>query len=170
MKSNLLGTAENVLLLHGVIEKWVTLKTYLLKGFEPGEIAVDDEAHFLEIKSDVTRSIRSLSERLGETRLDYGDKLVREMLGKCVSVNHVQSLPAADKRSLIKDWHKAFVLMSRTSGALAFLADGYVPPSPKKAAAGGSKGASPAKNPAVIVIVLVVLAVAGYFLYDRFMG
>jgi hypothetical protein len=35
---------------------------------------------------------------------------------------------------------------------------------------GGSKGATGGKNPVVVVIVLVVLAVAGYFLYQRYMG
>lgn len=165
-----IGTAENVSLVQSVLEKWVTLKTYLLKGFETGDIAIDDESHFLEIKSDVTRSIRSLSERLGETKLDYGDRIVRELLGKCVSVNHVQGLPLADKRSLLKDWHKAFILMSRTSGALAFLAEGYVPKAPKKSGPVKSKDGGGAKQYATVVVVLAVVAVAGWFVYQRIAG
>ena len=168
--SKSLGTAENVSLVQSVLEKWVALKTYLLKGFETGEIAIDDESHFLEIKSEVTRGIRSLSERLGETKLDYGDKIVRELLGKCVSVTHVQGLPIADKRSLLKEWHRAFILMSRTSGALAFLGEGYVPKAPKKTSVKQSGGGSGAKNYITGIIVLVVLAAAVYFLYQRMAG
>jgi hypothetical protein len=164
-----IATPENLSLVQSLLEKWVTLKTYLLKGFEDDEIGIDDESHFLEIKSDVTRSIRALGERLGETRLDYGDKIVRELLGKCVSVNHVQGLPLADKRSLLKEWHQAFILMSRTSGALAFLAEGYVPKAPKKKAAKSAGGAE-AKNYAMIAVVIVIVAAAGYYLYQQIAG
>jgi hypothetical protein len=156
---NQIGTAENVSLVQSVLEKWVTLKSYLMKGFEEGEIPIDDESHFLEIKSDVTRSIRALSERLGETKLDYGDKIVRD-----VSVNHVQGLPIADKRQLLKDWHRAFIMMSRTSGALAFLAEGYTPKAPKKTGAKKSADGGGAKKFAIGAVVVAALG-AGVWYY-----
>ncbi len=161
---NQIGTAENVSLVQSVLEKWVTLKSYLMKGFEEGEIPIDDESHFLEIKSDVTRSIRALSERLGETKLDYGDKIVRDLLGKCVSVNHVQGLPMADKRQLLKDWHKAFIMMSHTSGALAFLAEGYTPKAPKKAGVKKSADGGGARKYAIGVVIVALLG-AGVWYY-----
>ncbi len=161
---------DNLALVQNTLEQWLSFKKYLLKSFsEEAEIDSDDESNFLEVKSSVARNIRSLSERLKEVApLDYGEKHIRELLNKCVSVSHIRSLPAPDKRALFKEWHGAFISLSRCVGALKFMSEGYIPPPPSKDGKGGKgksrkskSGGGGNKMPMIIGIVVVLLVGGG---------
>lgn len=153
---------EHLSLVQGLLEQWLTFKKFVLLAFSKEEISSESEGNFLEIKSAVARNVRTMSERVKEMGgLDYGDKIVRELLNKCVSASAVRGLPEADKRGLYKQWHTAFIRLSRAVGALKFMSEGYVPPVKGKGgkAGGAAKGGGAAGL--IVGIVVVVLLLAG---------
>lgn len=160
---------EYLTLVQGTLEQWLAFRKYLLKAFSDEEIGPDDETDFLDIKSNVARNVRTMSERIkGYAGLDYGDKMIRELLNKCVSANTLRTLPEKDQSALLTEWHKVFIRLSRSVGALKFMSEGYVPPAPgtgkkgkKGKKKGGNKGVAIGVGAAVVVVVGVVVA---YFL------
>lgn len=157
--------AENLGLVQETLERWLSFRAYLVKAFSDEQTTPDDEAAFLEIKSGVTKGLRSLGERLKDLSLDIGAQGVRDLLNKCVSLNHLGSLPAADRETLRRNWHQAFIKMSRTAGALKFMDEGYRPPVPKKKRKKGKGGAIP--KPAVVALVVAAAAFAAWWFLMR---
>lgn len=154
---------ENLALVQNTLERWLSFRKFLLVANTDQEISSEDEANFLEIKSSVARNVRALGERskdaAGGGNLDYGEKTIRELLNKCVSVMHLRALPINDKRQIYKDWHGAFVRLSRSVGALKFMSEGYVPPVAAKKGSKGTKGG--AKKAVIVVAVVAALLIGG---------
>lgn len=168
MKKN--PVADNLGLVQGTLEQWLTFKKFLLLAFSKDEISHDAEGSFLEIKSVVARNVRTLGERAKDMGgLDYGDKIMRELLNKCVSATSVRALPEADKRNLYKQWHTVYVRLSRAVGALKFMSEGYVPvvatKGGKKKGKGGGKGGMVA-----IGVGLAIVAVIGAVVLAAVLG
>lgn len=164
---------DTVPTVQAMLTQWVAFKEYLTLAFGDTPPAPEDEQSFLEIKSNIARAMRSLGERLKEARLDYGEKAMRDILNKCVSVGHIKALPNNDKRALLKEWHGGFVRLSRISGAVALISTGYVPRAHRQAAAASKKkaGGSGAMVWWIVGAVVVIgLAVGGYFAYQYFNG
>ncbi|MDK2973135.1 MAG: hypothetical protein PWP23_2890 [Candidatus Sumerlaeota bacterium] len=153
---------EHLSLVQGTLEQWLTFKKFLLLAFSNEPITSEAEGNFLEIKSAVARNIRTLGERVKDTGgIDYGDKIVRELLNKCVSATSVRSLPDADKRTLYKQWHTAFVRLSRSVGALKFMSEGYVPQSGGKGKKGKKSGGAKSGMGMTITIIAILLLLGG---------
>lgn len=157
---------ENLTLVQNTMELWLSFKRFMGKAFSDAEVGTGDETDFLEVKSSLSKNLRTLAERIKLVgNIDYGEKNIRELLTKCVTVGHLRGLPKNDQKNLRKEWHGVFIKLSRTVGALKFLSEGYVPPAP--AAKGKKKkGASPM----VIGIVIAVIALVGLIAAAAFLG
>lgn len=154
---------ENLALVQNTLERWISFKKFLLFSYTDQEIGSEEEANFLEIKSNVARNVRTLGERFkaAASGMDYGEKTIRDLLNKCVSVTHLRGLPLNDRRHIYKEWHTAFIRLSRSVGALKFLSEGYVPPDPTKK----KKGKGGAVSAIIAVVVVVLLAVVGFAIW-----
>lgn len=129
---------EVAALSQSALEQWLGFKRFFLKSFTQEPIETEDETAFLEVKSQIARSLRSLSERINEREFYFGGDKAGTLMRQAVSVAHLRSLPAADRRTLYKDWHTIFVHLSRTVGAFKFLSEGYVPPPRKPVGVAGA--------------------------------
>lgn len=154
---------DHLSVVQGTLEQWISFRRFMNKAYGADEIAPDDEASFLEVKSAVARNVRTLTERSKTfAGLDCGEKTIRDLLNRCVSVGHLRALPQADKKMIVKDWHNAFVRLSRSVGALKFMSEGYVPDAMRKKKRKG-KGAPSPKTLAGGAVGVVIALVAAYF-------
>jgi hypothetical protein len=156
---------ENLGLIQTTLEQWLTFKKYLMHAYNNEDVLPEHESSFLEIKSNLARSSRALNEKLKEMgRMDLGEKVLKELLSKCVSVQTISTLPPPDKRQLVKDWHKVFIKMSRAIGALKMLSEGYTPEEATKKKKKGKMDIKSMAVPAgIVAVILIVLGVA-YFM------
>lgn len=110
-------------------ELWINFRRYFLKAFSTEPISREEEHEFLEIKSEIARYQRVVSEEVGEDLYFAGDKII-ELLRKSISIAHLRSLPLVDKQLNYKLWHYIFIYLGRTVGAYEFFTTGY--PRPKR--------------------------------------
>ena len=125
-----IGPAE-VAELHGAVknllEIWMRIKLAIQKAFGKEELSKEHEAAFLKLKSDLSRFHRQISEKLAEEKLTFeGDEMI-EMMKNATTMQYLHALPVAEKRNVFSKWHKIYVLMSRTFGALEVMNEGYFP-------------------------------------------
>lgn len=113
------------------LEQWIGLRGFFLKASSTAEITVEDEAHFLEAKSQINRGFRGLADRIDQKIFYCGADKAQDLMRQAVNVSHLRTIPVADQKNLYKQWHTVFVHLSRTVGAFKFLSEGYVPP-PRK--------------------------------------
>lgn len=130
-------------LIQQVLEQWLGFKRFFLKGFSAETIVTEDEAAFLDLKNQLTRSMRGLSGRFDEKMFYFGGDKANSLMRQSVSISHLRSLPVQDRRQVYKEWHTVFVHLSRAVGAFKFLSEGYLPPVRQtKAGASGPGGNS----------------------------
>ncbi|MGF1571689.1 MAG: hypothetical protein ACFCU1_01295 [Sumerlaeia bacterium] len=157
---------ESLGLVQSALEQWLSFKKYLVLATSNEEIVQEYESDFLENKSNLARATRALGEKMKEVgRLDIGEKLLKELLNKCVSITNISHLPPADKRQLLKDWHTVFIKLSRAIGALKMLSEGYVPEEATKKKKKKKAGMAAYAVPAIVVVVI-----AGGIWFASFMG
>ena len=106
---------------------WLKFRKYYLKAFITEPISREEEHDFLEIKSEIAKYHRVLSEEVHENLYFAGDKII-ELLRKSISVAHLRALPLVDKNLHYKMWHYIFIHLGRTLGAYQFFTEGYLPP------------------------------------------
>lgn len=102
------------------------IKLAIQKAFSKGEITREQEHAFLQLKSDLSRLHRSVGERLPKD-LQFEGSVMVEMLKNAISMQHLQNQPVTEKRNLFSLWHKVYVRLSRTYGALEVIHEGYYP-------------------------------------------
>lgn len=129
--------------LHGstrkLLEIWMKTKLAIQRGFGKEAISKEHETAFLNLKSDMSRLYRSIGDRLPKDLQFEGDEMM-DMMKNAMTLQQLQTLPIGEKKQMFAKWHKLYVLMTRTYGALEVLNDGYYPslhrdlmkPKPKK--------------------------------------
>ncbi|MCX7020063.1 MAG: hypothetical protein NTY46_13955 [Candidatus Sumerlaeota bacterium] len=110
-----------------LLRHWLKIKFFFAKAITDEPISRDDEQAFLETKSDITKIQRVLGPKLPEG-ISFGVEKMRDMLRQSISIDHLRTLPAADRRGLLSMWHYVFIYLGQAVGALQFIVEGYVPP------------------------------------------
>lgn len=109
-----------------LLEIWMRIKLAMQKAFGKDAITKDHENVFLKLKSDLSRTHRTVHERLPKGLQYDGDDMM-EMMKNATSMGYLQTLPVTEKRNIFSKWHKVYVFMSRTFGALEVNGEGYLP-------------------------------------------
>ena len=139
-------------------------------------ITRDEEQSFLEAKSQVSKYLRSLSQKLPADVPLAGDKL-QELLRQAISIAHLRSLPKTDRQILANLWHVVFFNITRATGYFQMISEGYVPP-PRAAKRGTDlkdirgggvkitkpKRANPLKSGMFWAILIILGVVAWFFM------
>ena len=156
-----------------MLELWIQYKQFLVHAFGPSPISEANEAKFLGIASELQKRLRIMLSIVPKD-INFGhDKMVK-VLKASISLSHVRELPEPDKVKIFNDWHSIYILLTRTAGAMKFIAEGYVHHVKikkemdirgiKKALA--QEEAVPFhKNPSAVTMALVAVAVLGFLLY-----
>ncbi|MFH0794252.1 MAG: hypothetical protein V2A74_09510 [bacterium] len=146
-----------------LLDLWVAFQVFFLKAFTAEAITKDDEQRFLEVKSNVAKTQRTITQKVPEV-LYYGGDKMQDILKQSISVTHLRNLPGTDKKSIYTLWHVVFVHLARTVGALRSVSEGYPPPGAriqtqgiKDIKRGGAKKKSLWKSPAFWIILLAIL-------------
>ncbi len=109
-----------------LVEVWMRIKLAIQKAFGKGEITKEQEGAFLQLKSDLSRQYRSVADRLPKDLQFDGDQMM-DMLKNAISMQHLQNQHINDKRNMFSLWHKVYVKMTRTFGAVEVINEGYYP-------------------------------------------
>lgn len=149
MAANRPPTAQEVALseAQALMQLWLKTKTFFAKANTEDPISREEEQVFLENKSDITKYVRVLSPKL-PAEVQIGGEKIQDLMRQSISITHLRSLPRADKQALMSTWHQIFVSLSRSTGALQFIAEGYSPPERHKGAKSGGANISDLKKAA----------------------
>lgn len=158
------------------MQLWLRTKAYFVKANTDDPVSPEEERAFLDIKSEIQRLQRILRGKL-IANITFGAEKMQDLLKQSISIKHLRELPRADRQGLLNAWHFVFIHLGRATGALQFIAEGYVPPQRAKTGSGGNisdlkKGAAktaPKEKPPIvkIIVVLVLLIVAVVVLGKR---
>jgi hypothetical protein len=105
---------------------WMKIKLAMQKAFGKDGLAKEHETAFTQLKSELLRVNRTLAERLPKDLSFEAEQMV-EMMKNATTMQHLRGLPVAEKRKQFGDWHRIYVLMQRTFGALDVMKEGYYP-------------------------------------------
>lgn len=109
-----------------LLEMWMRTKLVLLKAFGDEPLTADHEAAFLQLKSDISRIFRTMAAKLPSGLAFEGDKMT-EMLKNAMTMEHLHTLPPSDRQKFYGSWHRVYIRLTRTLGALEMIRSGYYP-------------------------------------------
>lgn len=109
-----------------LLELWMKIKLVFLKAFAEGAITREQEANYLQLKSEISRIYRTVSEKITPGLKFDGEKMM-EMLKNAMTMEHISQLPPAERQSINRLWHAIYIKLTRTLGALEVMKSGYYP-------------------------------------------
>jgi hypothetical protein len=109
-----------------LLENWMRIKLALQKAFSQGPILKEHDDAFLKLKSELSRANRQISERL-PTNLGFDSPQMMEMMKNATTLQSLHSLPPQERRTILAQWHRIYVLLNRSLGALEVVGEGYHP-------------------------------------------
>lgn len=170
-KKDVEETAEDA---QHLLEFWLKFKKFLMKSFTQEPISMEDESEFLETKSKIAKFQRMVGEKVKDI-FYYGADKIQSLTRACISISHLRSLPMVDRRNLLVEWHKVYVIVTKLAGALHFVKEGYVLKAKVKAGtsiaavkagANVDKGKGKKKDMGSIIKFIIIFAVlAGAILF-----
>lgn len=123
-------TPEDVDALHESIKKlleaWMRIKLIFQKAFGDGPLTPEHENAYLQLKSEVSRLYRLVSDRLPRGLAFDGDKMM-EMLKNAMTMEHLHNQSASERQGYYSTWHRIYLKITRALGALEVMKSGYYP-------------------------------------------
>jgi len=110
--------------LHGL---WLQVKKFLGLAFTTDAISSDMEYKFLEVKSQTSKFLRVLADKIDSHQFKYEPEKVTALLRQAISVNHIRGLPVADRQNMLILWHEVFIHITQVLGAFHLISEGYQP-------------------------------------------
>jgi hypothetical protein len=112
--------------LRTMLDLWLKVKHYLQKAVSGEPITREDEGDFLRIKSDGTKYHRILKNKMTDQKtrikkLDFNYDRMIDILRSSISIQHLRSLPEADMKRSMTEWHRIYVQLCNALGAYDFL-------------------------------------------------
>jgi hypothetical protein len=148
---------------------WIAFHNFLMLSFTSEGIAQEREHEFLDIKSQTSKYLRVLAQRIDSRQFKYEPDKMTTLLRQAISVVHLRGLPMADRKNLVVLWHEVSIHLNRVMGAFAFISEGYQPKKKErkdttiaglKKAAGGEKIKKGAGGKIALTVVMVLIIVA----------
>ena len=165
--------AENILEdLTSLHTLWLRMKQFLLLSFTNNSISSDIEYKFLEVKSNTTKYLRVIAEKIDPHQFKYEPTQMSNLLRQAISISHLRGLPLADRKNLLILWHEVLIHLSQVLGAFLLIKEGYQPKKKErkgttiaalKRGASDSESKKKKKGDAgkAVFIVILLLIVAG---------
>ena len=98
------------------MDLWVKFYDLLVSARKREQIAPKDEADFLAVKSELARRHKVLQQTLGQ---DYGlDANTMNIVSQAISLDAAQSSSDVAMKKLENEWHRAYIAINETLGAL----------------------------------------------------
>jgi hypothetical protein len=115
---------RNIVRVEAFIERWRDLGAYLDTGFRGEQLAEDQEAAFLELKSTIAQEHELMMTTLGSDG-ERTDKVLR-LLSGMPSLGGLHTFEEVQQRKISSDWHALYLswqaLLGRLRGRQAQLA------------------------------------------------
>ena len=105
---------------------WMQMKLVFLKSFSGAEILAEHETAYMQLKTEISRLNRAVSERLTSGLKFEGEKMM-EMLKNAINMEHLRNQSANEKQNIYATWHRLFIKLTRSLGALEVMQSGYYP-------------------------------------------
>lgn len=109
-----------------LLEAWMRIKLIFQKAFGEGPITPEHENVYLQLKSEVSRLYRLVSDRLPRGLAFDGDKMM-EMLKNAMTMEHLNNQSAGERQTYYSNWHRIYLKITRALGALEVMKSGYYP-------------------------------------------
>lgn len=109
-----------------LLEVWMKIKLAIQMAFSQSQVTPQHENAFLALKSDLSRLHRTVAGHLPKDLQFSGDEMM-ELMKNATTMQHLHGLPLREKRETFGTWHKIYMLMSRSFGALEVINEGYYP-------------------------------------------
>jgi hypothetical protein len=98
------------------MDLWVKFYDLLISARKREQVTPKDEADFLAVKSELARRHKVLQQTLGE---DYGlDANTMNIVSQAISLDSVQTSSEVAMKKLENEWHRAYITVNETLGAL----------------------------------------------------
>jgi len=109
-----------------LLELWMRIKLVFNKAFGEEAITREHEATYLQLKSEISRIYRIISDKLAAGLKFDGDKML-EMLKNAMTMEHLHVQAPGERQVLYRLWHVIYIRLTRTLGALEVMQSGYYP-------------------------------------------
>ena len=109
-----------------LLELWMNTKLAFITAFGNKELTREHETAYLNLKSDISRIYRVMSEKLPKGLLFEGEKMI-EMLKNAMTMETLRQFPASERQNCYKIWHNVYIRLTRTLGSLDVMKAGYYP-------------------------------------------
>jgi hypothetical protein len=145
------------------MDLWVKFYDLLVSARKREQTDAKDEADFLAVKSELARRHKVLQKTLGE---DYGlDANTMNIVSQAISLDTVRSSSEVAMKKLENEWHRAYIAINETLGALENKREELARVTPVGAAIQSLQtNVLGNKNVMALIIVIVVVLVV-YLMY-----
>lgn len=109
-----------------LLDLWMRTKLVFLKAFGNEPITEEQENAYLQLKSEIQRLYRSISEELTPGLKFEGDLMI-ESMKNAISMEHLRGSSPQDRQKYFSIWHQVYIRLTRTLGALDVIHAGYYP-------------------------------------------
>jgi len=148
---------------------WNGFHNFLMMSFTSESITQEREHEFLDIKSQTSKYLRVLAQRIDARQFKYEPEKMTTLLRQAISVVHLRGIPLADRKNLVVLWHEVSIRLNQVMGAFGFISEGYQPKKKErkdtsivglKRAAGGEKKKKGVGGKTVLTVVMILIIVA----------
>ncbi len=167
------NTLQDIKSLHAL---WMRMRIFLDMSFTDEPLSADTEQNFLQVKSQLSKYLRVMAEKVDKTQFRYDPEKITNLLRQAISVTHLRGLPIPDRKTLFVTWHEVYVHLTQVMGAFSLICEGYQPKKKVKkdsSIAALKRGASDKKKKEssagkiILIVVVIIVVVVGIIALNR---
>jgi hypothetical protein len=107
---------KNIQRIEAFVDRWKQLSVFLDRGFQGQDFKPEEEAAFLELKSQIAQEHEVVMTTLGSA-VDRDDKALR-LLNTVPSLEAFKELPEGMGKKIATEWHNTFISFQALLGRL----------------------------------------------------
>lgn len=109
-----------------LLELWMQIHSVMVKALADEPLTDEQETQYLQLKGEISRIYRLVSEKLPTGLFFDGDKMM-EMLKNAMTLEQLQKFPLPERQNFQRTWHLIYIKLTRALGALEVMQHGYYP-------------------------------------------